>query len=148
VDCSDATHSLWRCRSGTAARAAPAPPTAAQAASRAGRGASAATSILVSRSATPLLARAPRIPRPMVTPRTRADRGINDGPQASSAATTSLGAAGDIPTGLSTRANRRAFASHPASRSRAVARSMASVLLAPRTGTPSGHDDPVAVSPT
>ena len=138
VDCSDATHSSRRCRSGTAASAAPAPPTTTQATSCLRSGASAGAAILVSFSATPLVARVPRIPRPIATPRARADRGINDGPKASSTATVSRGAAGDTATGLSALANRRARAFHSPPPSTAVARSMPSVP-SPSNQDPSRH---------
>src|SRR5215217_818969 len=105
MDRSDAIHNRWQWRSGTAARAAPAPPITARAMSWAGRGASAGTASRVSFSTTPVVARAPRTPSPIATPCSLLVRGINDGPKASRAATVSRGAAGDAATGFSHRAS-------------------------------------------
>ena len=107
ADRTDATHNRSPSRSGNAASASPAPPTAARAASCRPIGASAGTATLVSRSAAPVVARAPSTLSPIDTPCSLEVRGISDGPSASIAATVSSGAAGDATTGFSHLANRR-----------------------------------------
>jgi hypothetical protein len=86
--------------------ATPTPPTAARAASRRPSGASAGTTVLVSRSTTPVVARAPSTLKPIEMPWSREVRGISDGPSASRAANVSSGAAGDATTGFSHLASR------------------------------------------
>ena len=91
---------------GNPATTTPTPPSAARVASRRPNRASAGTAALVSRSTTPVVARAPSTHNPIETPCSLEVRGINDGSRANRAATVSNGAAGDATTGFCHLANR------------------------------------------